>query len=119
MKKKMMALSLCAAMSVAIITFAEITPGGKSLPNGEGTQMRDEINRLKAKVELLEYRTKSLETTVEQLKHSRPAAPLTFSAPAPSVSSPSPESSQPPKIWGQKEVNGWTYYIVPCEQTGR
>lgn len=102
-------------MSVAIIAFAEITPGGKPSPNSEGTQIRDEINRLKAKVELLEYRTKSLEATVEQLKHARPAAPLSFSAPEPSMSKP----SQSPKIWGQKEVNGWTCYIVPCEQTGR
>ena len=119
MKKKMMVLSFCAAMSVAIIAFAEITPGEKPSPNSEVAQMREEMGKLKAKIELLEYRTKSLESSVEQLKHSHTPTPLSLSVPAPALSTPATRPSRTPPIWGQGEVNGWTYYIVPCAEQGR
>ena len=119
MKKKLILLFLCATTSVGIIALAEVTPGQKPSATTEVSQMRDEIKRLQAKVELLEYRTKNLESTVEQLKRSHAPAPLTFQAPAPSLPVPPAHSSPPPTIWGQGEVNGWTYYIVPCGEQGR
>jgi len=118
-KKKLMLLLLCAATSVGVIAFAEVTPEKKAPPTSETSQLRDDIKRLQAKIEMLEYRTKSLESTVEQLKRSHTPTPLSFGAPAPSTSVPQIRSSQPPKIWGQGEVNGWTYYIVPCEEKSR
>ena len=119
MKKKVMPLLLGVALSGAIIAFAEVTPGQKPSSGTEMSQMRDEINRLKAKIELLDYRTKSLESTVEQLKRSRPPAPLTLQGPAPSLAIPPVGTPKPPAIWGQGEVNGWTYYIVPCGEQSR
>jgi hypothetical protein len=130
--KKRLILLLCAATGVGIIAFAEITPGQKPAAPAptEQSQMRDEIKRLQAKVEMLDYRTKSLESTieqlrssVEQLKRSHTPTPLSLEnpapAPAPSMSAPGTRSSKPPTIWGQGEVNGWTYYIVPCKETSR
>jgi hypothetical protein len=112
-------LFLSVAMGVAVIAFAEITPGAKPPPKSETAQMRDELNALKAKVELLEYRTKSLELTVHELQQRRVQTTLDVPAAAPAGFAPSTIESKPPIIWGQGEVNGWTYYIVPCEQPGR
>jgi hypothetical protein len=119
MKKKVMIMLLCAATGVAVISFADITPGEKSPANTEISQMRDELNQLKAKVELLEFRTKSLETTVAQLKQPPQPVPMIWQSSPPRQPNPSPSDSTSPKIWGEKEVNGWTFYIVPCEQQGR
>ena len=117
MKKRSMLLLLCAAIGVAAISFAEVTPGGKPPADGEISQLRAEVDQLKAKVEMLEYRTKSLESTVTLLQKPRltplspPQGNLLWRNP--------PSESVPPKIWGEKEVNGWTFYIVPCEQRER
>jgi hypothetical protein len=115
MKKKMMLLLLCAATAVAVVSFADITPGAKLPADSEISQMRNELNQLKAKVELLEFRTKSLEFTVQQLK--QPPHPVPLSPPqGNSLWQPPPSDSATPKIWGEKEVNGWTFYLVPCER---
>jgi hypothetical protein len=118
MKKKLIVL-LSVAMGVAVIAYAEIKPGEKPAPKSDAAQMRDEINALKAKIELLEYRTKSLETTVHSLQRSHTQTSFEVPASSPSLVTPSPIESKPPTIWGQREVNGWTYYIVPCEQPSR
>ena len=120
--KKRLILLLCAATGVGIIAFAEITPAQKSPApaTAETTQLRDELKQLQAKVEMLEFRTKSLESTVAQMKRTHSPTPLSLESPAtpaPSMSLPGTRSPQPPTIWGQREVNGWTYYIVPCAET--
>jgi hypothetical protein len=115
MKKRLMFLLLCAAMGISVISLADVTPGAKPPADDERAQMRAEIDQLKAKVELLEYRTKSLESTVAQLKQPPHLMPLT--APLGNLLWRKPPSDPaPPKVWGEKEVNGWTFYIVPCEQ---
>jgi hypothetical protein len=75
MKKRLIML-LSVAMGAAVIAFAEITPGEKPPPKTEVAQMRDELNALKAKVELLDFRTKSLELTVHELQRPRIPTPL-------------------------------------------
>jgi hypothetical protein len=124
MKSKMTVLLPCAAMCMAAIALAEITPGGKPPANNEVSQMRSELNVLKAKVEMLEFRTKSLESSLQQLK--QPHSPTPLSSPGPMLPAPTPFGLNPlstesdsPKIWGSGKVNGWTYYIVPCEQPSR
>ena len=115
-----MLLILCAALGAGIIAFAEVTPGPKPPADTEMSKMRDELERLKAKVEMLEFRTKGLESEVQQLKRSPAPAPLSLQGtPAAPSSLPLNIPSRPPTIWGQGEVNGWTYYIVPCEQQSR
>jgi uncharacterized protein YlxW (UPF0749 family) len=74
--KKRLIVLLSVAMGVAVIALAEITPGEKPAPKTETAQMRDELNALKAKVELLDFRTKSLENTIHEMQRSRTPTPL-------------------------------------------
>ncbi len=27
-----------------------------------------------------------------------------------------PDGWQKPRIWGQREINGWTFYLIPCQE---
>jgi outer membrane murein-binding lipoprotein Lpp len=118
-KKKWM-MVLAAAMGMAVISMAADLSGGKTPTDREALQeTRAQIAELRAKVQTLEADTRRLESVVEQLKQSHAPTPLNFPAPQPSQLNPAPVGSRPPTIWGQGEVNGWTYYVVPCEQQGR
>ena len=123
MKKKVLfALSL--AVGVVLISLAPDPVGGKK--DAESDTLRDlraQITQLRAEVDTLRHRTQSLETTVDDLKRSHLPTPLNLQpsvgVPSPATLNPSPNPSRPPTVWGQGEVNGWTYYIVPCEQQSR
>jgi hypothetical protein len=113
---------LCAAMGIAVISFADGTPGEKSPANPESQELRGEVAALQARIQSLEGQMKSLESTVAQLK--QPPHPMPLSAPPANLLwRNQPSDSQPPKaspkVWGEKEVNGWTFYIVPCGQQDR
>jgi hypothetical protein len=102
--------------SVAVIALGDNIPNGNAPQNNNEIQsLSNEISNLRARVQMLEDRTQRLESQVEKLSHPH-LAPLL-----------SPETNRlwlnrPPadtgrgKTWGEKQVNGWTVYIVPCEQ---
>jgi len=122
MKKKILfAISLAAG--VAIMSLAADPAGGKLTESDSIRDFRAQITELRAEVSKLHQQTQTLESTVEELKRSRIAVTLNPqpapSATAPPALIPSPIPSRPPTVWGQREVNGWTYYIVPCEQQSR
>ena len=123
MKKKVLfALSLAAG--VALVSLAADTAGGKKSDDSDTIrELRTQITELRAEVNKLHQRTETLESSVEELKRSHVPTPLNLQPgpafPSPSAIVPSPNSSRPPTVWGQGEVNGWTYYIVPCEQQSR
>ena len=103
---------------MAVISLAEGTPGEKPPADRETREMRSELIELRAKVQSLEEQMKKMESTVEQMNQPRlnplnlpPANSSLFGLPTTDL--------QPPKIWGEGKVNGWTYYIVPCEEKGR
>jgi len=121
MKKKVLfALSL--VIGVVLISIAAEPAAEKPKPDDTIRELRAQIAELRAEVNTLRQRTQSLESTVDDLKRSHVPTPLNLQpgsgAPSPS-NLPSPRSSRPPTIWGQGEVNGWTYYVVPCEQQSR
>ena len=121
MKKKILfALSLAAG--VALISLAaDPASGKKDVESDAMREFRAQITQLRVEVDTLRHHTQSLESTVDELKHSHMPTPLNLqpSGGAPSPLIPTPSPSRPPTIWGQGEVNGWTYYIVPCEQQVR
>ncbi len=118
--KRKLSIAFVLLTGVAIVSLAADLSGGKPQTDQNAVQeLRTQITELRAKIQGLENQTKNLESTVEQLKQSpsRKPVPLNLFQPsAPPTTIPSASSSHPPTIWGQGEVNGWTYYVVPCNQ---
>jgi len=115
MKKYFAFLLLMGVVSIALIALADNTPADKNAaPDADVEALKNQIAELQARVQKLEEQTRTLEGTVATMQKPRlvpllqPGNPLSFKLP--------PSNSQQPKIWGQREVNGWTVYIVPCEQ---
>ena len=120
MKKKILfAVSL--ACGVAILSFAADPAGQKAPETDSVRELRTQITQLRAEVDALRQHTKALEATVDELKcpHMQILVNPRSNPAAPSTVIPMPQSSHAPKIWGEREVNGWTYYVVPCEQQSR
>ena len=118
MKKQSIAL-LCAMSAVALISIAAVSSGPKETGDTAAiNELRTQIAGLQTRIQTLETQTQALQSTVEELKRAPSPTPLNLLENLQKTAPFSP-SSPSPKIWGQKEVNGWTYYIVPCEQTGR
>src|SRR3569833_2706897 len=113
--KKTVLLALSIVVGVVLISIAAEPATEKPKPDDTIRELRTQITELRTEVNTLRQRTQSLESTVDELKHSHVPTPLNLQpgsgAPSPS-NLPSPKSSRPPTIWGQGEVNGWTYYVV-------
>ena len=118
--KRKLSIALTLVVGVAVVSLAADLSGGKPQTDQNAVrELRAQITELRAKIQGLENQTKNLESTVEQLKQSQTRTPVPlnlFQSPAPSTVIPSASSSHLPTIWGQGEVNGWTYYVVPCNQ---
>jgi len=122
MKTKILFI-LSLVVGVALISLAADPAGGKVAESDTVRELRAQIAELRAEVGKLHQRTQTLESTVEEMKHSRTPSPVVM-PPIPAgrsslIFTPSGNSSDSPKVWGQREVNGWTYYVVPCEQQSR
>jgi hypothetical protein len=119
--KRKLAVVLSLVAGIAVVSLAADLSGGKPQKDQDAIlELRGQISELRAKIQGLESQTRNLESTVAQLKQSRVPTPLSLlQAPASPQPLPSASRSHPPKIWGQGEVNGWTYYSVPCEERTR
>lgn len=124
MKKQSILLLLIVVAGAAIISFGQSKPAEKPATNPEVAEMRNQINALEARVQALEGRMKGLESTVQELKrpHLQPLTSqgenLLWVNPSPTQPKPPTSNPTPPKIWGEREINGWTFYIVPCGEQG-
>jgi len=76
-------------------------------------------------VEQLQARLKVLEDRLAAVESPKPGSPprILMQPKPPAVPPTSPTPSPPgslgislsqPKVWGQREINGWTYYFIPC-----
>lgn len=125
MKKQSILLLVTAVAGVAIFSFGQGTPGQKPSANQEVAEMKNQINELQSSIQALERRMKGLESTVQELKTphlqplTSPGGDSLWLNPAAAAPRPSASDFTPPKIWGQREINGWTFYIVPCDEQGR
>jgi hypothetical protein len=111
MKTRFLVSTTAAALVIGALAFA----GTGSDNNSPET----DLDRLQKKITALESRVKSLE------QQRQTPAPLNY---APRVqpqiqtppeflhpfSPPSEENSRRPKIWGEGQINGWKYYLIPC-----
>ena len=140
MKKQFILLLSLVFIALAVFAVGEGTQGGKSTTTAEiehlKIQLRKDIAELQTKVaelqtrnQALEERVKTLETSVQQLKqpHLAPLSSQGNSLWVQPPQGPQPEfqphtlqpellQPKPPTVWGEREVNGWKFYIVPCEQ---
>jgi hypothetical protein len=112
MKKHLKLWAPVILAGAALVAFAGGLPGEKPAADPE---MQTEISALRSKVQALEGRVKDLESTVAQMKQPH-LMPLITPGSNSFLLNPPVLDSRPPKIWGEREVNGWKVYIVPCDQ---
>ncbi len=84
----------------------------------EEQDLRQQVDQLQARLKSLENRLAKLEsakpniTPKLRILPQPPGSPPSFLAPSlPNILG---RNAQPPKVWGQREVNGWPVYVVPC-----
>ena len=122
MKKKIVCI-LSLVAGVALISLAADPAVGKGGEGDTVRELRAQIAELRAEVNKLHQRTETLEAKVAEMKHSPAPSPLVIPYNSNGRSqfyfTPSNSPAHPPTVWGQREVNGWTYYVVPCEQPSR
>jgi hypothetical protein len=124
MKKKIVCI-LSLVAGVALISLAADPAGGKGGEGDTVRELRAQVAELRAEVDKLHQRTQTLEAKVEAMKGSPAPAPSPVVMPYNSNGrskfyfTPSNSPARAPTVWGQREVNGWTYYVVPCEQQSR
>lgn len=115
MKKRHLLLLSVAAVGVFAVALAEDAPRPKPVRNPEIEELRAQVAQLRAEVQALESRMNKVEVQTQ-----RPTVPTPLN---PSQSRNNfnfvPKPLESPKIWGEREVNGWTFYVVPCETAAR
>ena len=75
--------------------------------------------KLQNRLEALEARVKMLEAKVEKLESNQHLPQIIEPSPKPGFPAlppgPNPSLPQPPGvIWGTRQFNGMTYYLIPC-----
>jgi hypothetical protein len=102
--------------ATALVTGAFAVAGTESDKNSPAT----DLDRLQKKITALESRLKNLEQQRQtpapliyapRVQPQIQTPPMEFTHP---FSPPSAENSRRPKIWGEGEINGWKYYLIPC-----
>ncbi len=118
MKRRFLLLPMGAALIVCAIAVAGT--------DSDGTGSNAELRQLRAKISALESRVATLEKKLQQSAPSVQPPLLRVEPPAiapprqPIIPQPGlfgqplPGEGQRPKIWGEREINGWKYYIIPC-----
>jgi hypothetical protein len=92
---------------------------------GRRTDGDSEVRALRQQVEQLQARLRVLEDRLATAESSKPGSPPRArvqprspgSPPAPHVPSPfGPLGDNQPQgqVWGHRDINGWTYYVIPC-----
>jgi hypothetical protein len=121
MKTRFLVLTTAAALMIGAFAFAG-TESDKQSP-------ATDLDQLQKRITALESRIKSLERQLEspgplncapQIQPRIQAQPPGSSGLLPLQDIfrpfvPPPEgNAQRPKIWGEGEINGWKYYVIPC-----
>ncbi len=97
MKTRIAAVSVASSLClVATLLFSADLSPNRTPVAGETGPLRKQVKELEVRIKALEERVKQLEAK---------------SGPVVVVPAPGPPS--PPKIWGQGECNGWSYYVIP------
>ena len=117
MKKPMLLLLSIVAAGFVVVAIAEDKPRDKPTRNPELEELRTQVFQLRAQVQALESRMSKVEALAERSAPNIPS-PLNSQNGHQSLNL-IPAQNGSPKIWGEREVNGWTFYVVPCETAAR
>jgi hypothetical protein len=109
---------LAAALAAGAIAGSE--PAAVRAPDPELKRLQERIDALEGRVKNLEDRLQKLEAAQRAVEPWRnmPIPPQPTPLVPPRV--PMPDLRRPsgpgagPEIWGERRINGWTFYIVPC-----
>ena len=109
-------LFITVTVAIALCTLAGTETNNQVAADREAGGLRTQVNELRARVLLLEARLSRLEAAAGEQKCEQ-VHPQSFPPPPPSPSIfGSPLNGEPlPEIWGKRQINGWTFYVVPCE----
>ena len=99
-----------------VLTRAEV--GKKADADSEVRALRQRVEQLQARLRKLEDRFTKLESVkprsvpaIEVVPNPPSVPPSIFIPSQPGVQN---RSGQQPKIWGQGEIDGWPFYLIPC-----
>ncbi len=117
----MKARYICPALAamLAFCALAGNEPNSQTPSNRETQELRVQIDELQTRVKMLEERLGRLESKEERTDR-RPApaplnpTPLEMPKPPPAFMEEFPQGPSRPKIWGERQINGWTFYLIPC-----
>jgi hypothetical protein len=110
------------AIATAFFVLTMVSADDRSKParlDKEVQELKQQVGGLKSEVKTLNQRLDRLQSLLqprlEPLSPSNPSRPPVVETPKGIL--PTPDSRQEnrnsPKIWGQGEVNGWTFYLIP------
>ena len=111
----------------ALLCALAMAPGGGGSgfspePASEISGLKAQIESLSARVNSLEERCARLDSNVKRLEKERPPPQTVPPSPWPGADGLGSPQFNPrnggtkPEIWGEREINGWTFYVVPCAQ---
>jgi len=115
MKTFHLVIALMAAAAVTSGTLAGTGADHQNPADRELGELKNQVNELQTQIRQLEERLNRLESAAnrEQQEPAPPPAPVPLQFP--SILMP-PSTGRPrPEIWGERQINGWTFYVVPCE----
>lgn len=108
-------LFITAAAAVVAGALAGTGPDSRGPADDQSEALKNQVNELQTQIHSLETRLRRLESTADRQRQEplKPPTPMPFQFPSgvmpPSTFRPRPE------IWGERQINGWTFYVVPCE----
>jgi len=128
MKTLHVLIGLASVTGLAALVLAQDRPATDPLRSAaaeerEIRELQKQVGDQQAQLKKFEKRMDALEQRLNSRNQPVEPTPL-FRVPggtSPSLNfgplgRPLPSGSTPPKIWGQREINGWTFYLVPLAE---
>ena len=114
MKARIGAVSVTSSLClVATLLFSADLSPNRTPVAGETGPLRKQVKELEVRIKALEERVKQLEAKSGPVGVVPSPGPPGHPPGVRIIPPPQPGPPSPPKIWGQGECNGWSYYVIP------
>jgi hypothetical protein len=120
MKAYFLVILAAATLCVLTVRLARTGPDIRGVTDPELRELRNQIVALQSRVRALEQRSSEQRSAADALEQGHKLPGIPYPAPSDWPEWPSssagipPKSPMQPKIWGEREINGWTFYLIPC-----